>query len=384
MATPDNQRKLSAIMFTDIVSYTSMMERDEAGTMAFLNFHNTLLHMEIDQNGGTVIKTVGDAFLADFSSAVNAVRCAVSIQKRFMEHNKEKSDNHQLRVGIHVGDVVISNNDIFGDGVNVASRLQSICEPGGICISEDVFNHVRNLKEYKFHFIGSKTLKNVSRKVKAYTIDLGGMEKAKSAPPKKKMGFAPLVLLACLAVLVGVLFLNPVPDYKKWLPELLDQFNLPPMEQLLPMVFPTPTMVPTPVPIPTPIRSVVFTPTPMPIPTSTRTATPTATATATPTATPMPVVKKRVSKKKAMVKPKPTRVVVIPSPTPTSAEEFVDTQTPIIPPTGSEVIKSNELPMHVPSAAISAEPPPGQTPLPGVDSEQPPQPTATDLPLPSL
>jgi|GEM_PF-5759937 len=368
MSAPEHQRKLSAIMFTDIVSYTKMMERDEAGTMAFLNFHNTLLHMEIDQNGGKVIKTVGDAFLADFGSAVNAVRCAVSIQKRFIERNLTGGDNRQLRIGIHVGDVVISNDDIFGDGVNVASRLQALCVPGGICISEDVYHHVRNNIEYKFEFLGAKSLKNVSRKVKAYQIDLGGMGKAKSAAPKKKLGPSFFVLMVCLAVLGGILDYNPIPDTKIWLPDLLESWNLPPLEQMLPSVFPAPTAVPTPVPVLAPIRPTF---TPVPVATNTFTPTPTSTATATPTATPTPkpIPKKKAPKKKAVVKPKPTMTPVVNTPTP--AEELSKPETSIIPPNGSEVIKSNE-PPGVPSAAISAEPP-------AADAATP---TPTDMPLP--
>jgi class 3 adenylate cyclase len=197
------QRKLSAIMFTDIVGYSKMMGADEAGTMAFLKFHNALMREEIAKNGGRVIKTVGDAFLADFNSAVNAVKCAVSVQKRFLRHNQETGKNQQVRIGIHIGDVVISENDIFGDGVNIAARIQPIAEPGGICISQDVYNHIKNKVEFHTVSLGPKELKNIAQKVSIYKIVTEVLDEPKGA--QKKPGKASLVPLyiAGLAALGG-------------------------------------------------------------------------------------------------------------------------------------------------------------------------------------
>ncbi len=331
MPAPDVQRKLSAIMFTDIVNYTKMMEHNEAETMAFLNFHNTLLHIQITENGGTVVKTVGDAFLADFPSAVNAVRCAVSIQKHMFEHNRARNENRQLRIGIHVGDVVISNNDIFGDGVNIAARLYALAEPGGICISEDVYHHIKNTAHYKVVFLGSKELKNVSRKVKAYKIVTEALGKRKPGGGK---GFGLLLMLTGLAVLGG--WYASTLEGKAWLSYVLAMVNPPPT--------PIPTAIPSPVVIPTPTQPAKSTNTPTPVPT------PTALPTATPTATPKPkVVKKAVDKAK--------KPIVRRAPTPTEA-------------------------IDVPEGLTEAPPKELLTPVPTLDLGLAPSPTTTESPLP--
>jgi class 3 adenylate cyclase len=384
MPGPDHQRKLSAIMFTDIVSYTKMMERDEAGTMAFLNFHNVLLHMEIQQHGGQVIKTVGDAFLADFSSAVNAVRCAVSIQKRFQEYNREKAETRQLRIGIHIGDVVISNNDIFGDGVNVASRLQALSEPGGICISEDVYHHIRNIREFRFEFMGAKALKNVSKKVKVYKIVLKSMEKDKSASPQKSRGLATFFLLVSLIAFGWVLYLNPLPGSQNWLSNSLEFLNLPPIDSILPtiksmlpMVFPAPIPVPKPAAVQAPSAQGTPTPAPMAAPSATRAAEPSATPTvaSTPTPIPKPAIQKSKLKKKARVKAKPKMVRVLNTPTP--QEESKKPESPLGMPPPAEGIKPTELPVLVPTMAAPDEP------LPGMGVEQTPMPISSES-TPSL
>ena len=202
MNEEDLQRKLTAIMFTDIVGYSKMMGADEEGTMAFLNFHNALMRDEIAKNGGHVIKTVGDAFLADFNSAVNAVRCAVSIQKRFLKHNQATGRNQQVRIGIHIGDVVISNNDIFGDGVNIAARLQPIAEPGGMCISQDVYNHIKNKVEFHTVSLGPKELKNIAQKVSIYKIVMEVLDDGAKGK-KKPAGIVPYLIFTALAAMAG-------------------------------------------------------------------------------------------------------------------------------------------------------------------------------------
>lgn len=243
------QRKLSAIMFTDIVGYSKMMGEDEAGTMAFLKFHNGILNEEIQKNDGRVIKTVGDAFLADFNSAVNAVRCAVSIQKRFHEHNAKTGDNRNVRIGIHIGDVVISNNDIFGDGVNIAARLQPIAEPGGICISQDVYNHIKNKVEFHVVSLGPRELKNISQKVEIYKIvtEVMGASGQPGNQSGKKFPFLPVVLaLVVIAVLGGIWFLSSKINWGKW----ASNFSAP-----KPTPVPTRVSAPSPVPpAPTPAK----------------------------------------------------------------------------------------------------------------------------------
>jgi class 3 adenylate cyclase len=227
------QRKLSAIMFTDIVGYSKMMGEDEVGTLTFLKFHNALLQGEIEKNGGRVIKTVGDAFLADFGSAVNAVRCAVSIQKHLHDYNQgfsfSSGQKHQVRIGIHIGDVVMSDNDIFGEGVNIAARLQPIAEPGGICISQDVYNHIKNQVEFHATALGPHELKNIAQKIEIYKIVMEvmgggvhtvshsdphpvlGVHKEPKSPSGSRLSVAWILvwfLLAALATLGGIFWFN--------------------------------------------------------------------------------------------------------------------------------------------------------------------------------
>ena len=171
MAEEIIQRKLSAIVFTDIVGYTRMIGQDEDAALDFMKFHNALLREEIEKNGGRVIKAVGDAFLADFSSAVNAVHCAVSIQKRFIQYRGETGKTQQVRIGrIHLGDVVLTDNDMFGESVNIAERIQHLAEPGGVSVSQDVFNTIRNKAEFKTVSLGRKELKNISGKIEIFKV----------------------------------------------------------------------------------------------------------------------------------------------------------------------------------------------------------------------
>jgi class 3 adenylate cyclase/tetratricopeptide (TPR) repeat protein/tRNA A-37 threonylcarbamoyl transferase component Bud32 len=139
-------RRLAAIMFTDMVSYSAIAGRDEALAMQLLHEHRQLLRPVFARYNGQEIKTVGDAFLVEFMSAVQATECAVDIQKRLFERNASAEPNRRIRVriGLHLGDVIHEQNDVFGDGVNIASRIQPFAEPGGICLSEDVANQIRN------------------------------------------------------------------------------------------------------------------------------------------------------------------------------------------------------------------------------------------------
>jgi hypothetical protein len=304
--------------------------------MAFLNFHNTLLHLEIEKNEGKVIKTVGDAFMADFPSAVNAVKCAVSIQQRFQEHNQTTGTSWQLRIGIHVGDVVISNNDIFGDGVNIASRLQAIADPGGICVSEDVYHHIKNHLEYKVVHLGAKELKNVSRKVITYKIIPDAIGKHKT-PGKSRKGMTAFLLLLLLGALGAAYYYVPMDEDKALL------------SNLLALVMPTPTPLPTPVPTPTVAIA----------PTSTRSATPTSTATRVFTPTPTITPKPKPVKKKPVPKHKKVIIPLAPTPTP--------------------VPKKAEL---VATVVVSDEAVPTLNALPTMASDLAPTPTETEMPLP--
>ena len=139
-------RRLAAIMFTDIVGFSRQMGADEAHTLHLLGLHNQIIHQAVAEHHGVVIKTVGDAFLVDFPSVVTAVQCAQAIQAQFRTYNAEKGKTDQIhvRIGVHSGDIVQQEGDVFGDGVNVAARLQGLAEPDTICISQKVYEEIEN------------------------------------------------------------------------------------------------------------------------------------------------------------------------------------------------------------------------------------------------
>ncbi len=165
---PDGERRLAAIMFTDIVGYTSLTQRDEASTLQALEKHRSLLRPLFASHGGHEIKTMGDAFLVEFQSALDAVLCAIAVQQMMHDRKVARGEPLSLRIGIHVGDVVESGGDILGDAVNIASRIEPLAEPGGVCISGEVYNQVRNKSDLAFVSRGEQTLKNVSNPVEVY------------------------------------------------------------------------------------------------------------------------------------------------------------------------------------------------------------------------
>ena len=158
-------RQLAAIMFTDIVGYTALMGEDEAKAFDLLEQNRCLQKPLIEQYGGKWIKEIGDGVLASFSNATDAVACANAIQQ-----SCAAVPDLQLRIGIHLGEVVFENNDVFGDGVNIASRLQAMAPPGGIWISEAVYKNVSNKKGIEARHVGEKQLKNVKDTVQVYEI----------------------------------------------------------------------------------------------------------------------------------------------------------------------------------------------------------------------
>ena len=150
-------------MFTDIQDFTKRMSAQEHLGMELIRQHNEIMDDVIRKHNGTLVKNIGDAYLIDFGSAVNAVEAAVEAQNQFAECNKEKTqlDEILVRISIHLGDVVMQGKDLFGDGVNIASRLQSITPPGGICISREVFAHVKTKTAFHCVAIGTHELKGI-------------------------------------------------------------------------------------------------------------------------------------------------------------------------------------------------------------------------------
>ncbi len=157
-------RTLAAIMITDIVGFSKDMEKDEDRTYTKLMNHNKIIRTVIGGHRGEEIKTIGDAFLVHFKSAVDAVKAGVAIQTEFRQYNKGKPEkNHiMVRIGIHVGDILIMDKDLLGNGVNIAARIEPLAEPGGICISADVYNVVKKVMSLNVINIGRKELKNIA------------------------------------------------------------------------------------------------------------------------------------------------------------------------------------------------------------------------------
>ena len=169
---PEGERRLAAIMFTDMVGYTALGQRNESLSLALVEEQRKLIRPILSRHNGREIKTIGDAFLVDFPNALDAVRCAYDIQRATREFNISLPDEKRihLRVGVHLGDVVESLGDISGDAVNVASRIEPLAEDGGVCITRQVYDHVLNKFELPLVSLGPKTLKNVSARVEVYKM----------------------------------------------------------------------------------------------------------------------------------------------------------------------------------------------------------------------
>jgi TolB-like protein/class 3 adenylate cyclase/Flp pilus assembly protein TadD len=179
------ERKLAAIMFTDMVGFTALAQRDEALALELLETHRELLRPVFVRFGGREIKTLGDGFLVVFASALDATRCAIAIQTAFVDYDTSASSERrmQVRIGLHLGDVVQRDGDVVGDGVNIASRLEKLAAPGGICLSRPVFDQVGNKLDLPLMPAGTPYLKNIQTPTEVYKVVLPWEPGATSAPP---------------------------------------------------------------------------------------------------------------------------------------------------------------------------------------------------------
>jgi len=167
------ERRLAAILAADVVGYSRLMGADEVGTLRALSAHRReLIDPTIGARRGRIVKTTGDGILVEFPSAVEAVACAISVQQGVALRNKGVAEDKRLilRIGINVGDIISEAGDIFGDGVNVAARLESLCEPGGLCISRAVRDQVRDKLPITFDDLGEQQVKNIRRPVRAFGL----------------------------------------------------------------------------------------------------------------------------------------------------------------------------------------------------------------------
>jgi adenylate cyclase len=176
------KRRLTTVLCADVHGYARMMEADEAGTLATLRRYRAAMAALVERHDGRIVNTWGDAVIAEFASVVEAVQCAVEIQQELSDHDGDLPEARRMRfrIGINLGDVMVEGDDIYGDGINIAARLQELAEPGGILISGPVYDQVRNKLSIGFECLGHQSVKNVSTPVMSYRVTLGG---ATAAPP---------------------------------------------------------------------------------------------------------------------------------------------------------------------------------------------------------
>jgi TolB-like protein/class 3 adenylate cyclase/Flp pilus assembly protein TadD len=175
VASQSVERKLAAILAVDVAGYSRLMGEDETGTAHAVREHREAVRPIVTTHGGRIVKTMGDGVLLEFPSVVAAVECAIAVQKLMVERNASVPENKRIlyRIGVNLGDVLIENEDILGEGVNIAARLEGIAEPGGICLSGSAFDHVRGKIEADFFDLGNQSLKNIARPVRVYAVKAG-------------------------------------------------------------------------------------------------------------------------------------------------------------------------------------------------------------------
>jgi adenylate cyclase len=196
----EGERRLAAIMFTDMVGYTSLTQRGESLAMELLEEQRGIVRPFLSRHAGREVKTIGDAFLVEFDSALEAVRCAYEIQQSLHDLNERRPLDRRItiRVGIHLGDVIHNQSDVYGDAVNVASRIEPLAPPAGICVTEQVYYQIRNKFEFPLLSLGRKELKNVGEPVEVFRMVLP-WEKEESAPAaldKKRIAVLPFANLS--------------------------------------------------------------------------------------------------------------------------------------------------------------------------------------------
>jgi adenylate cyclase len=222
MTNQEVKRKLTAILSADVKGYSRLMGEDEEGTIRTLNTYKGVMGSLIQQHRGRVVNAPGDSLLAEFASVVDAVRCAVEIQEELKDKNKEVPEERRMefRVGINLGDVVEEGDSILGDGVNIAARMESLAEAGGICISGTAYDQVKNKLPLGYQFLGEQAVKNIAEPVRVYRVltepeavgKVIGKKKAKPRPwPRAAVGLVIVLIIIVAAVVVWKLSTPPAP-----------------------------------------------------------------------------------------------------------------------------------------------------------------------------
>ncbi len=220
MTTQEVKRKLTAILSADVKGYSRLMGEDEKGTVRTLNAYKEVITGLVQQHRGRVVDSPGDNVLAEFSSVVDAVECAVEIQKELKTRNAELPENRRMefRIGVNLGDVIEDGEQILGDGVNIAARLESLSDAGGICISGTAFDQVRNKLELGYEYLGEQTVKNIALPVRVYKVMMepeaaGKVIGEKKAKPKQwqkaAIGLVVAVIVVVAAVMIWKFYISP-------------------------------------------------------------------------------------------------------------------------------------------------------------------------------
>src|SRR3989454_227298 len=188
MSAAGEQRKLAAIMFTDMVGYSALAQRDDKLALELLEEHRELLREIFPRFNGTEIKTIGDGFLVEFNSALEAAQCAIEIQRALSKRNHDVPVERRIevRIGVHIGDVVHRGGDVYGDGVNIASRIEALAGAGGICVSMDVERQIRNVLDARFERLAPTELKNISVPMDLFRIVLPWERNARLTDGRQK------------------------------------------------------------------------------------------------------------------------------------------------------------------------------------------------------
>jgi class 3 adenylate cyclase len=206
------ERKLAAIFSADVAGYSRLMGQDEVATVETITAYRGIMSELIKQHRGRVVDSPGDNLLAEFSSVVDAVQCAVAVQKELKARNAALPENRrmQFRVGVNLGDVIEEKGRIYGDGVNIAARLETLAPPGGICISRTAFEHIETKLPLGYEYLGEQIVKNIDKPVGAYrvrmepTVTVAGKPEETSVPVRRVPVFVAAVTILVLVVVAGI------------------------------------------------------------------------------------------------------------------------------------------------------------------------------------
>jgi TolB-like protein/class 3 adenylate cyclase len=207
MATEGFKRKLTAILSADVAGYSRLMGEDEAATVRALETYRRVISDLIQQHRGRVVDSPGDNILAEFASVVDAVQCAVAVQKEIQARNLELPETRrmQFRIGINLGDVIEEEDRLYGDGVNIAARLESLAEPGGICVSKTAFDHIETKLPLGYEYLGEQTVKNIAKPVCAYKVQMDPRVTVKAkaeVKPKEGARRRPMIIALVVVLLM--------------------------------------------------------------------------------------------------------------------------------------------------------------------------------------